>query len=139
METPTPPLPDIQQKIIEWLEAAGNATAEFVTTQIPPLIQEYLYWKFMENFVSALFNMIPVLASLIWLIFYAKKMIQKCLCYDRKGNWNSCFTGIPVLVSVLSIPVFFTCFPLQEIKDMIYIKIAPKVYLIDKCSQFIKK
>jgi len=139
METSTQPTPELQQKIIEWLELAGNATAEFVTTQIPPIIQEYLYWKFMENMTSALFYMIPVLASLVWLIFYAKKTIQKCVSYDRKTSWDSCYTAFPTVASIVSVIVFFSTFPLQEIKDMIYIKIAPKVYLIDKCSEFIKK
>ena len=139
METPTQPTPELQQKIIEWLELAGNATAELVKTEIPPIIQEYLYWKFFENLLSASFCLVPVILGLVWFIFYSKKVFKKCLEADRVSKGETFWTIIPAIVSIASALLIFFQFPGKEIKNMVYIKIAPKVYLIDQVGQFIKQ
>ena len=44
-----------------------------------------------------------------------------------------------LIISSVGIIVYFFCDVLPSAKDMIQIKIAPKVYLIEKANELIKK
>lgn len=139
---------ELQVKVIEWLQSAAESIGNFATEQIPPFIHEYLSWKFMEAGVDIgwFFIKIVLVFIITFSVYKVGKNKHKKLIAAEKKNWSvedECHVILPYVVSgLMFITTFCTSlahFPKEEIKDMLQIKYAPKVYLVEKCSELIKK
>jgi amino acid transporter len=127
----------LQDQVLEWISSTAEKIGDFATTQIPPFINEYLTWKFIEALVTTSY-----VGGLLMILFVAF-----CLCIKRLVKWakeSSDDTDgvswiVPIPLTVITIGIIIGNFPIDEIKTMIQIKVAPKVYLIESAAQLIKQ
>jgi amino acid transporter len=127
---------NLQEKVIQWIESTASKIGDFATEQIPPFINEYLTWKFIEALVTTSY-----VGGLLMILFVAF-----CLCIKRLVKWakessedtDGVSWIVPIPLTVITIGIIIGNFPIDEIKTMIQIKVAPKVYLLEKASELIK-
>lgn len=102
---------------------------EVVQEQVPDLIHQLLAWKFA-------FHMTWVLLSLIMMVIFILITIWTCKSRpEHTDNWTiwdtklviSIFTGILATIALCSLP--------HNIFNMIQIKVAPKIYLLEYISR----
>jgi hypothetical protein len=126
---------NLQEKVIQWIESTASKIGDFATEQIPPFITEYLTWKFWEAAFSASLYLILVAIAGVYLAYWKKIWAWNVKYFDSSDG----ISLLPVCLSaiLLTLALFFN-FPYNEIKDMIQINIAPKVYLLEKASELIK-
>ena len=127
---------NLQEKVIQWIESTAAKIGDFATEQIPPFITEYLTWKFWEAAFSASLYLILVAIAGVYLAYWKKIWAWNVKYFDSSDG----ISLLPVCLSaiLLTLALFFN-FPYNEIKDMIQINIAPKVYLLEKASEIIKQ
>jgi hypothetical protein len=126
---------ELQNKVVQWIESSAQAIGDFAVKEIPPFIHEYLQWKFVEALSKG--GICFTLACII--SFFLYKGIRKV------GNWftsEECdpgviFLGVGVIIGlVANIRLFiYSC---TNLLDSLQIKLAPKVYLIEKAAELIK-
>lgn len=127
----------LTERMVEWVSKTAETIGDFAAKEIPPFINEYLTWKFYEAaFGAACAGFVLLLCVIFW-VFFLKKLIM----WGYENNKASeGFVWLPVgLSSVASVALFFSFFPRQEIKDMIQIRYAPKVYLLEKAGELYKE
>ena len=127
-------------KVGEWVAKTAEQVGDFASREIPPFIHEYLTWKFWESAVGIFQYLI---CGVIWIalniavIRFTMSANAKFKA-DRSSDWDivrvvgivvTCVMLLFFLVSV------FKEFPTQNIKDCLQIKMAPKVYLLEKGTQ----
>jgi hypothetical protein len=132
---------DLQTKVFEWMQSTADKVGEFATREIPPFITEYLHWKFFEASIPivfyAIYAIILTILTFRYLIPLWKWAIEKVRTCSMHNN-NEFAVVIPIVITIPLILITLLCFPYSEIKDCVQIKIAPKVYLIEKASEIIK-
>jgi hypothetical protein len=123
----------MNQNIQNWIiEQASNVT-NWANAEVPLVIQEFLIW----NFYSGLINIVGILISLVIIfglcIKFKKTLLESFKCgEDPLLMIITLIFTIPIVISLL---VFLFC----DVKDVIQIKVAPKVYLVEKAAEMIKK
>lgn len=124
------------EKVIEWIESAASKISDFAVEQVPPFIVEYLNWKFWEAFTYTVVCIIPIV--LFWGTYIRFRKFIWRFVIDEHGDLDP--LCIPVF-AVTSILVMTTAvvFPLEHIKDMIQISIAPKAYLLEQAAEIVKQ
>lgn len=135
---------DLLQKVSDWIVKTTEQIGDFAAREIPPFIHEYLQWKFWECIINISVHLILVVFIVglaITLHKTVKFLWNKHLNGSRGDSWDfgailSAVLGVAALLS-LSI-AWILHFPVQDIKDCIQIKIAPKVYLVEKASEIYK-
>jgi hypothetical protein len=121
----------MNQNIQNWIiEQASNVT-NWANAEVPLFIQEFLIW----NFYNGLINIVGILILLV---------ITFGLCIKFKKNLVESFEDehplmIITLVFTIPIVVFSVVNLFCSVKDVIQIKVAPKVYLVEKAAEMIKK
>jgi hypothetical protein len=127
----------LQDQVLEWINSTAEKIGDFATTQIPPFINEYLTWKFTEALVTTSYvgGLLTILVVMFCL--FIKRIIAWGIKY---GDYTDGFAFlVPILLTVVTIGLVLCNFPTDEIKTMIQIKVAPKVYLIESAAQLIKQ
>ena len=126
---------NLQEKVIQWIESTASKIGDFATEQIPLFITEYLTWKFWEAAFSASLYLIVLAVAGVYLAYWKKIWAWTMKEFDVSDG----ISLAPALLSAaaLSLLIIFK-FPYDEIKDMIQINIAPKIYLLEKASELIK-
>lgn len=127
--------PELQTKIADWLENAAQKIGEFTSNEIPPFIHEYLNWKFFEAGFDLMTKMIFVAIGLFIIVKW-KSLFNWAKKYENKSEGFSWVGFVMPLVGATALILFSS--PLQEIKDMVQIKVAPKVYLLERASEIVK-
>lgn len=127
-------------KVGEWVSKTAEQVGDFAAREIPPFIHEYLTWKFWESAIGIFQYFI---CGVIWItliiamIRFTMSAIKNAKA-DRSSDWDvaALVSGI---ISAIMCPVFlisiFQKFPTENIKDCLQIKMAPKVYLLEKGTQ----
>ena len=121
----------MNQNIQNWIiEQASNVT-NWANAEVPLFIQEFLIW----NFYSGLINIVGILILLV-ITFGLYIKFKKYLVESFKN-------GEPLmalsLVFIIPLVIFLVIGLFCSVKDVIQIKVAPKVYLIEKAAEMIKK
>ena len=121
----------MNQNIQNWIiEQASNVT-NWANAEVPLVIQEFLIW----NFYSGLINIVGILVFLgivfISFIKFKKNIIDPIEDADPLWVVFSCIIIPCVIFSMIGI--------FCNVKDIIQIKVAPKVYLVEKAAEFIKQ
>jgi hypothetical protein len=127
--------PELQEKIYTWITEAAQKVGDWSSIEIPLFVTEYLQWKFVE---AAMYTVVWAIAVAIVSPFIPT---FKRWCFDKKRREESDDLTIAwfAFVTIVSVVVATICFPYGEIKDMLQIHIAPKVYLLEKASELLKK
>lgn len=127
---------EITVKAMEWLTNAANQIGDLAKEEIPPFINEFLTWRFIDMAVDAAWSTVYILPALIFFIFYCKKTWAWAKKYMKESAGASIFIAIiPTFAAFIAIIIKF---PLDEIKTMVKIKAAPKVYLIEEAANIIQ-
>ncbi len=127
----------LTDKMIEWVGKTAEQIGDFAAKEIPPFIHEYLTWKFYEAaFDVAVYGLIILLLCVFWIFIVKRLVVWSDKWAYRSDGFSWLMTVVPVFFSLLT-P--FVMFPKSQIKDMIQINIAPKVYLLEKATEIIKK
>lgn len=126
----------LQEKVVVWIEESAKQIGDFAVQEIPPFIEEYLQWKFWEASVETSIGMVALVPFIIALI-YCKRFWNWMLKYldHSDGIILLPYIGINIICVLLAVSKF----PDEQIKDMIQISIAPKVYLIERAAEIIQK
>ena len=127
--------PELQEKIYTWITEAAQKVGDWSSTEIPLFVTEYLQWKFVE---AGMYTVIWAIVVAIMLSFTPR---FKRWCFDKQVRKDSDDLTIAIfcLVTLLFVAVAVISLPYDEIKDMLQIHIAPKVYLLEKASELLKK
>ena len=127
--------PELQEKIYTWITEAAQKVGDWSSTEIPLFVTEYLQWKFVE---AGMYTVVWTIAMAIVLSFAPR---FKRWCFDKQVRDDSEeLTPVAfVFLTLLSVVVMVTSFPYDEVKDMLQIHIAPKVYLLEKASELLKE
>lgn len=118
---------------VEKLIAGGMKTAEdvakFVETQTPELGKEIIMWGAVSETIAPLMGML-ILASAIYIH-------SKCSHTETyyTGSHNENPPGVPFVIAfgLLGFGIFAA-----EILDVFYPLVAPRMYILEKVSSFIK-
>ncbi len=121
----------MNQNIQNWIiEQASNVT-NWANAEVPLVIQEFLIW----NFYSGLINIagLLILSGIVFsLCIKFKKNIIEALKYDD-------FLPVPISIITTTLVILLVTGLFYSVKDVIQIKVAPKVYLVEKAAEMIKK
>jgi len=127
---------EITVKAMEWLTNAANQIGDFAKEEIPPFINEFLTWRFIDTAIDAAWSVVYIVPILIFFFFYSKKAWAWGIKYGKESD------GISLLVPSVATGIAFiglvVAFPLDEIKTMVKIKVVPKVYLIEEAANIIQ-
>lgn len=131
-------------KVSDWIAQTAQQVGDFAAKEIPPFITEYLTWKFWQNAV-------PVICHLSALIIPAIA-IPLCIkaikvCWEKKkacsySDWEIpaiLLTILGILGSCAFVATWCSNIPLDNITNCIQIKVAPKVYLVEKAAELYKQ
>jgi len=124
---------ELQTKVIAWLESAAQKIGEFASKEVPPFIHEYLQWKFFEACYNATLPIIALLISSYVLNIGIKLMKSE----KNHGGVEIIPLTLGIAGTIISLMAVFTV-SFTSIKTAVQIKIAPKVYLIERASELIK-
>jgi len=136
---------ELLNKVVEWTGETAEKIGDFAAKEIPPFITEYLTWKFWEN----AFHIILYAGSVIGAIIIVGCMVKFTMhCFKKKdeNGYSSDWEFASVLSTIISAvcSVLFFCialkeFPSKNILDCMQIKLAPKVYLVEKAAELYKQ
>ena len=127
----------IQTKVFEWVQGAAEKVGEFAEKEVPPFIHEYLTWKFYE----ALVPIILYSLFLIGVFVFLRKPIKWGWewCIQEMEDSGGVSIGVGGLISAFCLIAAAMLFPYGHIMTCIQIKIAPKIFLVEKASEIIKE
>jgi hypothetical protein len=128
---------ELSQQVFDYFTETVAKIGDFAAKEVPPFITEYLNWQFFNAAINVTLWIVPFLLFIGF------------LCVNLKaGNWahkkltgEAVYPVISLLVSIgVSIGFLLSFFAktVDDIKDMVQIKIAPKVYLIEKAAEIVK-
>jgi hypothetical protein len=120
----------MNQNIQNWIIEQANNITNWANSEIPSFIQDFLTWNFYSNIIDALFCVF-VLACIAWLGIRLREKL--------KQMFDDCCPLI-MLVGLLSLVVTppLIVIGYASFKEAIMIKVAPKVYLVEKAASLIK-
>lgn len=109
--------------ILEKALTLAEQTGEFVMEQAPQLLQEFYAW----HTAKAIFMGITFLIVTLILVYLSKRCHKgyKNADYSDEGPWL-----FGEVFSIAGVVLFF-CFTMSEVYTLVYINVAPKLYLID--------
>ncbi len=129
----------LMERVFTWVETAAKNIGDFAQEQIPPFIHEFLQWKFLEAAIDiscwVAFWSGPVVAVLIAALIGRKRLKKDGYADEHTQGLFGCAGTVLGLILIFGA----ISFPSKQIKDMIQIKVAPKVYLVEKAAEIIQK
>jgi len=135
---------ELQTKVFNWITEVSAKIGDWTCQQLPPFINEYLQWKFFENSVHCALGLSGVLLLLVGSIV-CYKISRWAFNKSDDGNHEG-YLAATVFSSIFSVclgvafPIMLICedyisYGMEAAK----IKMAPKVYLMEQASKFIKQ
>ena len=112
-----------------------EAGAEFLTNEIPDVVQQLLLWYGVQSAIVAVLGVILLYLS----IFFLNKMIlpkdkDNSVLHDSYG-----FSELGIATTIASVLGLFIGFPMSmQILETIQIYIAPKIWLIEYVANLAK-
>ena len=124
---------ELQNKVFSWVAETADKIGEWGGKEIPSFITEFLTWRFYENVISiAVYLLLIVVAAIV-----IAKVLIPLIKFINSTSYEE-LIGFPIAVIVLVSGALLVNFPVEEIKDCVKIKVAPKVYLIEEAAKLIK-
>lgn len=134
---------ELQNKIYNWIAEVSGKIGDWTAEQLPPFINEYLQWKFLEHSMGCVLQVfgILILFGTVTLLFHIAKKLNNT--YNKTQNedylYGTVMSGAGATLS-LAIAIGLLCEGSWYDNGMsaIKIKIAPKVYMLEQVTKFIK-
>ena len=130
--------PNLQTQVFEYIKEAADKIGDFAAKEIPPFIEEFLRWKFWEAGFYAgiwLFSFLIFFSSIIYWIKKRKEQIIMAFDRSEPEAFIIFFYSLAAIAGLA--PSFFVSF-IPSVLTMLQIHIAPKVYLLEKASEYLK-
>ena len=139
--TPTPPpamesIDQFVQWAVENAQVKGPKIVDWLYTEVPEVVEQFLLWSFAESFIGFLVCFFFIFVYPFVLYKVAKHFYDKCEvseAHDESFFWvpTGFIGGITILVSQL--------YSWHTINlDWLKVWLAPKVYLLETFSNVIK-
>lgn len=135
---------ELQQKVFSWITEVTAKIGDWTCQQLPPFVNEYLQWKFFENLMYCGISIAGLLLLLIGsIVFY--KIARWAYEKSDDGCEDVCVmatvaNGILGVVCGLALFGFLVQGNyIDHGMEAAKIKMAPKVYLMEQASKFIKQ
>ena len=119
----------MNENIQNWIIDQANNITNWASAEIPSFIQEFLAWNFYNGLINIGVSSI-ILGVVVWLFI---KFRKQWVVYDC--NPVILFIGTGILVAVIILPVAIY----NNAKEVVQIKVAPKVYLVEKAAIMFKR
>ena len=121
----------MNENIQNWIIDQANNITNWASAEIPSFIQEFLAWNFYSGLINIGFCSI-ILGVVVWLFIKFRKQLLEMF---NDCNPSVLFIGTGVLVAFIILPVAIY----DNAKEVIQIKVAPKVYLVEKATMMFKR
>lgn len=126
---------EIIQKTLEYL----NSAEAFLTAQVPDFINQFLMWCFYEKlFFIALFPILFLFFLTITIILKRTLPAKENFYLGSPTTPHGFLYVISYILTVVAIIISLVSIPFNTY-DLIKIKVAPKVYLVEKVMDMVKK
>lgn len=137
----------LEKALVEIIEKASrgiDSSAEFITGQIPDVVQQLLSWKLAESCIGGFTSLLVTILCVAFLFIGVRKyqdgVIKKENNWAHDGDIYSTPTGVLIIgasgslfVLLLSIPIMY-----YSAIDAAKIVLAPKLYLIEYAAHLVK-
>jgi len=137
---------NLTDKVVEWVGQTAQQIGDFAAKEVPPFITEYLQWKFWESVANIGFYAFWLSITLICITIVTKVFFYCSKKYDEGGedrnSWEFIGQGcvfLDICLFIAFVLQFLLIFPKQDIVDCMKIKMAPKVYLVEKATEIYKE
>jgi len=115
------------ENLIDFLEKSGEGSAEFVSEQTPLVMQEILNLGFYSSLMGVIFGVIGVLVcGYISYRIHLLTISQNCT--------DPYLLNVFLLIPLIPTSLCFT----HSLNTLIQINLAPRLYLIQEISKFIR-
>jgi hypothetical protein len=139
--TPTPPpamksIDQFVQWAVENAQVKGPKIVDWLYTEVPEVVEQFLVWRFAESFIGFLVRFFFIFVYPFVLYKVAKHFYDKCevsKARDPSSFWvpTGFFCGVTIFISQL-------CCWVSINWDWLKVWLAPKVYLLETFSNVIK-
>jgi hypothetical protein len=116
------------KKLLDGGMKTAEDIAKFIEVQTPELGKELITWGAVSEIIAPLFGLLLV-ATTIWFHFTCRK--------EKWYMWTEC-DDMPVVVLNTVVFLIGTLFFFVQIMDVLYPLLAPRLYILEKVSSFIK-
>ena len=117
---------------LQWLQSTGQSLVDFTGEQAPLYCQEVLNWTFYSNMIAVIIGIIWIIGSLF--------LIKPCIKSwnfgyggDLKGGMISVSTSLALIMSYC-----FIITTIFSVVDMVKVKVAPRMVLVEHFQQKLK-
>jgi magnesium-transporting ATPase (P-type) len=117
---------------LQWLQSTGQSLVDFTSEQAPLYCQEVLNWTFYSNMIMLIVGIIWIIGSL-FLIKPWRKALNYEYGYEGEGAAITLFITMVLIISVMFIPI-----SIVNVVDMIKVKVAPRMVLVEHFQQKLK-
>lgn len=140
--------PETQQKVWQWVSETANQIKDWGSKEIPSFITEYLQWKFASSMIDIVgWSLLVVIVGLVVTKLTPKVVKLAIKAHDESSTYDGEGRAVLAVIAAIiaCIASFAFCmslilnFPKDQIKECVQIKVAPKVYLIERAAEFIKQ
>lgn len=128
MNTPESIQPYIQKLLDGGMKSAEEAV-KFIETQAPELMRETVLWGWVSEIAAPIVGLLIILFSV--LAHFACRKNENFYSCKKADETPDCV--LVALIFLVGLIIFAA-----QIGDVIYPLVAPRVFLIEKISQFIK-
>lgn len=129
----TPTFQDIaKQYLVEAIESAKNGV-EWLKGQIPDVLTQFVHWKIAENAIS--FVVFAILTFISGRYFF--KLI-KWFNSDKPASEDTSFAACWGVFFTAVFMIIFGCIAYGDLKDLVELIVAPKVYLLEYAADLVK-
>lgn len=121
-------------QIFEWAKSAAETVGNFATEQTPLFVQEMINWIFWDNTITAsvIFFGLAIVAGIF--VKYAKIFFGR----EITESWD----GVNIVLGSVAIAIWSIVFYLGVVepsKQAVKAVVAPRVVVVEKISEYIKK
>ena len=122
---------EILKKGLETAEKTGN----FIVEQAPDLIRQLLIWKTVEYSVYVILGISLIIYFYRWTKKVSKEMKENE--YDFEDYFMDSFANILITIGQLSLLITGIILIVENLRDLIQIVFAPKIYLIEYSAKLL--
>lgn len=115
---------EVLSEIVKKALSVAEKTGDFAIEQAPLLLQEFYNWHITKNILSVVMWLIFIIV--VFLILRRTKKYKE----EKSLNFSDAEYFFPVVFSYVGL-IFFIVFLFISIYDLVFILVAPKLYLIE--------
>lgn len=130
---------NLQTQVFEYIKTSVETISDFAAKEVPPFIDEFLRWKFMEAVITAsIWVILFTITSCILITWFRKRKAQIFKSFYYDGMEAIPWLMANTIIGIVAICSFFG-YMMPSVYTMIQINVAPKVYLLEQASKYFNK